>query len=146
MGVRGFSNPGVPKPGVPRPRGTQARGYPGPGIPRPGPDLGYPDRGYPDQRYPDQGYPDQGYPNQDTQTRVGYPDRGIKARGTQTRVFRLVVLRPRPGLPRQGQGVPRLGVHRPWVIRPFYSHDSKRCKDFLIKTPKARAHGLKPSL
>ena len=32
-----------------------------------------------------------------------------------------------------------------FVLR-FYSVDLKICKDFIFKTPKARAHGLKPSL
>ena len=58
----------------------------------------------------------------------------------------------RPGVP--GPGVPGPGVPGPGVLNSkiflvftskFYSH-FKPSKDFLIKTPKARAHGLKPSL
>ena len=76
-------------------------------------------------------------------TRLGVPRRDCE-RGTHTGVTQTRV--PRSGIPRRG--VPDWDGFKTilslYVI--FHSHDSKPGKDFLFKTPKARAHGLKPSL
>ena len=87
--------------------------------------------------HPVQGYLKQGHPD------LGPPDWGYPGTGVL-----------RPGIPRLGVlrlGAPRLvsmslnsTIFLVFILQSYNSHDFKPSKDFLFKTQKAHAHGLKP--